>query len=239
VGAYARAIPDYSRVVELDEGQSDARLRLVNALIQHGKHEEALPHLERLRRERPNDPEVLVRLAFARNGLGEPDEAEQILDGLLAERPDYGPALVGRGQIAMQAHRLEEAERWLRQALAIDPFDRQGNYVYYQCLQRQGKQSEAEAQAARLKRVEQDISRLIEISNKDMNQKPRDPALHHEVGAIEMRLGHPELAMRWFHSAVQLDPTYRPAHAALAEYYEGKGDTDNAVQHRALAQQPR
>jgi tetratricopeptide (TPR) repeat protein len=239
VGAYPRAIADYSRVVELDPDHFEARLRLVNALIQHGKHEEALPHLERLRQERPKDPEVLVRLAFAHNGLGEAEEAERILDTLLAERPDYAPALLGRGQIALQGHRLEEAEQWLRRALAVDPFDRQSNYVYYQCLQRQGKQSEADTQAARLKRVEQDISRLIEISNKDMNQRPRDAALHHEVGAIQQRLGHAELAMRWFHSAVQLDPTYRPAHASLAEYYEGIGDLDNAGRHRELAGQPR
>ena len=234
VGAFPKAIRDYQRVVELDASNTEARLRLVNALLQTGKAAEAVPYLEALRRERPDDPEVLVRLAFARNALGEPEEAVQILDTLLAERPDYAPALTGRGQIALQARRSEEAEQWLRRALVVDPYDRQSNYVFYQCLQQQGKVKEAEVQAARLRRVEQDISRLIEISNRDMNQKPRDPALHHEVGAIQMRMGHTELAVRWFHSALQLDPGYRPAHAALAEHYQSVGDTENAARHREM-----
>jgi tetratricopeptide (TPR) repeat protein len=235
VGAFERAIKDYARVVELDVANNDARLRLVNALIQQGKFDETLPHLAELKRWRPNDPEVLVRLAYARNALGEPEEADALLADLLRERPDYGPALLGRGQIAFQARRLDDAERWLRKALEADPADRQSNYVYFQCLQRQGRTKEAEAQGAKLKSIEKDISRLIEIGNRDMNQRPRDPALHHEVGAIQRRMGQVELARRWFHSALMLDPNYRPAHASLAEHYEAVGQPEEAERHRRLA----
>jgi Tfp pilus assembly protein PilF len=35
------------------------------------------------------------------------------------------------------------------------------------------------------------------------------------------------------------DANYRPAHAALAEYYEKQGDTDRAVSHCRLAGEER
>jgi Tfp pilus assembly protein PilF len=44
------------------------------------------------------------------------------------------------------------------------------------------------------------------------------------------------LAVRWFYSALQLDPNFRPAHAALADYYGRLGDTENAQRQREAAQ---
>jgi hypothetical protein len=54
-----------------------------------------------------------------------------------------------------------------------------------------------------------------------------------------MRLGHTELAVRWFHSALLLDRDYRPAHASLAAHYESAGDPARAAGHRERAQAPR
>lgn len=236
VGAHTRARQDFSRVLELDDEHDDARLRLANALFQAGLSKDAVGHLEVLTQRRPDDPEVAVRLAFARNALGEGDEAERLLTALLDRRPGYAPALLGLGQLALQAGRAAEAESWLRQALALDGHDRQGNYLLLQALRRQrGKAKEAEAQEAKLKQVERDHNRLIEIGNSDMNKRPRDPALHYEVGAIQQRLGHGELASRWFHSALMLDKKYRPAHVALAEHYARAGDEARAARHRELA----
>src|SRR5262249_9909490 len=196
---------------------------------------EAAPHLEHRRARRPGDPEVLVRLAFARNGLGDADGSLRLLDALLASHPDYPPALTARGQLALQAGQREDAERWLRRALELSPFDRQAHYLLFQCLQQQGKDEEAEQEQARLKRVEADIVRLIEISNKEMAPNPHDPALHHEVASLLMNMGHEELGVRWLHSALRQDPKYRPSHLALAEYYERTGDAAQAAEHRRLA----
>ena len=69
-----------------------------------------------------------------------------------------------------------------------------------------------------------------------MNVRPRDPALHCELGRLFLERGNRPAAERWLLSAVQLDPHYRPAHEALAAFYEEQGDAEKAAQHRREAQ---
>ncbi len=237
VAAYSRAVADYSRVLELDDEQDEARLRLTDCLIQQTKFTEALPHLEQLRQTRPDDAALVVQLAHVKNVLGQREEAETLLAELLERQPEHAPALRGRGQIAFQAQQFAEAEGWLQQALQADPWDRQSNYLYLQCLQSQGKTQQAAQQSERLKQVERDITRLIEISTKEMSDRPRDASLHYEVGAIQRRMGQIELSRRWFHSALLLDPKHRAAHQALAEHYQQSGETRLADYHRRQAEQ--
>jgi Tfp pilus assembly protein PilF len=43
----------------------------------------------------------------------------------------------------------------------------------------------------------------------------------------------------WLLGAVQDDPGYRPAHAALADYYQRRGNTKAAEYHRQRAGGPK
>jgi predicted Zn-dependent protease len=218
VHAYPKAADDFRRVVDLEPGHDEARLLLANALLESGRFEEGTAELEFLHQRQPDNPEVLVRLAFGRNNLGHPEEAGALLDALLAEHPGYGPALTAQGQLALQAGRHAEAERWLRQALAVTPYDRQAHFLLCQCLQQSGQEAEARAEQARLKHIETSIERLFDLSNRQMSQHPHDPALHYEIGTLLIGLGQEELGVRWFHSALKEDPHYAPAQAALARY---------------------
>ena len=233
---YRRAAKDFGRVVELDPDRDDARLRLVQCLLEKGEHAAALAHLEILRARRPDDPEVLSRIAYVDNALGRPEEAAGILDSVLAEHPGYVPALRGRGEVALQTGRPAEAEGWLRRAVAATPYDRQAGIALEQCLKRLGKTAEAEAVSDRRKQLERDLLRVNEISTRLMPAAPRDPALHGELGTILLRIGHEEMGERWLLSALTLDPSCAAAHRALAEHYRAHGDTARAEQHRQLAQ---
>ena len=86
-----------------------------------------------------------------------------------------------------------------------------------------------------LTRVEETINRLLTIANKLMPMKPHDPALHHELGTIFMRMGNEELGLVWLKSALREDAEYGPAHRSLAEYYERRGNAAQAAWHRQRA----
>src|SRR5262249_51864615 len=120
--SYARAIKDFARVVEMEPENDEVRLYLANCLVENGQHKEGVKHLEHLRRRRPDDTEVLVRLAFGLHNLTRTDEAREILDGVLAHDPEHVPALIGRGQLALQSESPLKAEGWLRRAVRWSPF---------------------------------------------------------------------------------------------------------------------
>ncbi len=60
-------------------------------------------------------------LAVSRHGLGQLDQAQPLLDELLATNPQDVPALIERGRLALDAQQPAEAETWLRRAEAIAP----------------------------------------------------------------------------------------------------------------------
>jgi hypothetical protein len=68
-----------------------------------------------------------------------------------------------------------------------------------------------------------------------MAQKPHDPALHAELGALLIEMGHAKVGENWLHSALRLEPACRPAHAALADLYQARGDSVRAAFHRRQA----
>jgi tetratricopeptide (TPR) repeat protein len=235
---YRAAARDFGRVVELDPDRDDARLSLVQCLLEVGEHGAALEHLDVLRARRPDDPEVLSRMAFAHGALGRPGEAARLLDAVLDAHPGHVPALRGRGEVALQTGHPDAAERWLRRALAATPYDRQANLALEQSLERQGKRAEARKVAARRKRLEADLLRVNDIATRLMPARPRDAGLHCELGTILLRIGHQDVGERWLLSALALDPACAAAHRALADYYRGRGDADRADRHGQLAQAP-
>jgi tetratricopeptide (TPR) repeat protein len=116
------------------------------------------------------------------------------------------------------------------------PHDYQVQFGLYQVLEDLGKTEEAKEQLARAQDVKDRRERLAEISQRKMSQRPYDPALHCELGTLLISLGYRELGAGWLHGALQKDPNYQPAHAALADYYEQEGDAEQAAYHRQQAQ---
>jgi tetratricopeptide (TPR) repeat protein len=236
VGKAAKtALPDLEKALESDPANAEVRWDLILCLLDLQRDDKALPHLEHMRRLRPGDPEVLVRLARCYRMLGPAEQALPLLERVLAEHPRHGLALRLRGQMALAAKSLTEAETWLRQAVEILPQDQQAQWALYQALVQQGKTAEARTQLDRAKRVEDQAQLLEEITSRKMLQRPRDPSVHTELGILLIQMGHKEVGSRWLLSALRLDEEYRPAHAALADYYQAEGDDERAAYHRQRA----
>jgi tetratricopeptide (TPR) repeat protein len=226
------AITRYHRILQLDPDHQAARLGLAATLLQTRRYEEALPCLEALLQRDPDSGEVLILLAQCRDALGQPDEAEQILDQVLAQAPHHPAALAERGRLALRHRQLEAAETWLRLSLAYVPGNFQARYHLEQCLLQRGDIAEAEKQQQTMKQLERDQKRLHQIMTEDMNQRPHDPALHQDVAMIASRSGDTEGALHWMHSALREDPTSVPVHRFLAEYYQNLGNQERAAYHR-------
>jgi tetratricopeptide (TPR) repeat protein len=229
------AVVAYRRVLTIDPEMEDARLRLCVALLQLGSVEEVLPHLEYLKQRSPDDLMVQVYLARVYDRLGRSQEAEQVLDTVLERQPQLPAALAERGRLALQAGQNEQAEKWLREAVTLDPNDYPSQYQFVLCLERNGKQDELQKARARLQTIEDDLKRIRMITTIQMQQTPHDPDLHYQVGMIALRAKTTREALRWFQSALREDPNHAPTHKALMEYYESIGDFGRAREHRQKA----
>jgi tetratricopeptide (TPR) repeat protein len=209
------ALRSYRRAWELDPQRDDVRWRLAQCLVELNLTDEAVPHLEYLHQRDTSKEEITVELAGARFNQGRVSEARQLLEAVLAEHPDHKAALRERGRIALAAEDAAGAEKWLRQAARLGPNDAQVLQLLSYALRHQGKQEEAQALQDRLKQTDRDFQRLDQICQHELGERPNDPVLYSEFGALLLRLGFPEAGRNWLLHALQVDPNCAPARAAL------------------------
>jgi len=211
------ALSDYERAVELMPKSDEARLRLAAMLTQVGKIREAAAHFDCLRKRQPDNLIVAVGLAHCLHDLADLDEAQQILDSVLAAHPDHVPALVERGRIAIRRAELDNAEAWLQKAVKLAPLDSEAHLVLYGCLQAERKREDADRVLAVLKKLNTNNSRLETLMSKVL-ETPRDLSLHGEIGSLLLQSGRVEEGVRWLERALRQDPGNARARAALLEH---------------------
>jgi len=232
---YPEAVNDYRRAVQIEPDNERGRLRLAEALQITGPPQEAVEQFEWLRQRRPDDPVVRLGLARAWRQQGRTEPARQLLDAILADHPRNVGALTERGRLALEEGEPGQAVVWLRQAVDLAPYDREALYNLSRCLQLSGPDAEARACQVRFERADADIKRLAQLT-KEVLRSPRDAVLRCEGGIILLHNGEEQEGVRWLQLALRYDPEYRPAHAALADYYQRGGNPDLAAHHRQLAE---
>lgn len=231
-----QAVETYNRLLRLDPDHATARLRLASLLLEDNNAQEAMPHLDYLhQKQQANNhlmPMVLVLQARCLDHLGQEEESEQLRQTVLDQHPHFGPALGDQGRWALRQGRYTEAETRLRQALAGEPNNREFRYQLVQCLYKSGKYAEAESELQHLKRVESNWTRLEEITQRELLQKPSDSALHLELGRLLLEQGQAEEGLYWLNRVVQTNPANGAAHRVLASFYQQAGDASRAAHHR-------
>lgn len=227
---------DYQRALEMDDNQDEARMHLADLLLNSAKPQEALPHYQRLRERQPGNPEVILSLSRCLRDLGKTEEQHKLLDELLLGHPRNVPALIDRGNLALDEKEPKEAEGFFQQALTLAPFDEQACLGMCRCQERLGNKAKAGEYRKKAEKIREDLTLMDEISRKVMDS-PRDPALRCEAGEIMLRNGQKEAGLRWLQSALKEDPRHGPTHAALAKHYEAEGLKDLAERHRQFARQ--
>jgi predicted Zn-dependent protease len=159
-----------------------------------------------------------------------------MLDGVLAAHPGDFLALRTRGDVELnKAGQAAAAERWLGRAAAVRPNDYQTQVWLREALVQQGKTKEAAAQKVVVETLKDRLARLSEITSTEMSVHPHDKALACELGTLLVQLGYDDMGKTWLQTALLEDPQYRPAHLALAAFYEAHHDPELADEHRLQA----
>jgi tetratricopeptide (TPR) repeat protein len=236
-GSSQKSVADFRRVVELDPEHPYARWWLAIGLTDIGRYEEAAGHLEVLHRWRPDDLDILTRLAICRHHLGRGPEARALLDTVLARNPDHGLALLTRGQMLQLSGQLAESEETLHHAVRVMPNDYKAHFWLMECLRKEGKTEAFEAERARTQRLKDRWERLTEINNTLMSQHRDDPALQCELGQLFLELGMPDIGKSWLLNALRLDENCTAAYLGLADYYQQRGEEDTAAEYRRRAEE--
>jgi tetratricopeptide (TPR) repeat protein len=231
---HEEAAESYRRVLELDPANDEARLVLAGGLIASNHPEEALRHFEILKPRLGDSPRVLAGMAACLRALNQPEEARRLLDRAIEIEPNNGALLEHRALLATQLESPAAAEAWHRRAAAAQPNDRDTLYGFYQALLHVGKRREAEQVLARLKEIDADLDELKRLTQEIVNS-PNNPELRCAAARVFLRTGQDTEALRWLNSALQKDPAHAGTHRMLADYYERKGDAEQASTHRRLA----
>ena len=216
----ALAVETFRHAVQLDPDHEEARLGLAVALLETKNFVEAAEQLEDLLKRQPDNLRVQVGLAECREAVGDGAEALQLVDRVLAQQPQFLPALTLRGRLLTNQGQYAAAEGWLRQALRQNPGDHQACYDLILCLGFIGKEEEATGLKQNLQQMEEDVRRFNEIVTREMAQRPRDPDLHCALGQLLLRSGHRDEGVRWLNNALRLDPQHAGARKALTEHYQ-------------------
>ncbi|MFL5346021.1 MAG: tetratricopeptide repeat protein [Hyalangium sp.] len=98
-------------------------LTVAHALVNAEAEREALPLLERLRRDFPKDLQVRLGLARALLGLERNGDAEEVLREALVLSPGDPEAIKVLAVLALRRGEKGRAEQYVKDVLARDPFD--------------------------------------------------------------------------------------------------------------------
>jgi tetratricopeptide (TPR) repeat protein len=233
-----QAISDYQRLLELQPGRTDIRLRLAQILIDSARHAEAAAHLERLLGEMPDNPDVPAALAPCRVVQDRMEEAQALLDAVLKDHPEHFDALSQRGKLELTLGHPEQAEPWLRKALAVKPHDMEARYSLYRSLQGQsGRDQEADRELARWEDEGKKQSRLTRLLRTELAGDPNNVELAHEAGELFLDLDEEERGTFWLRRALDINPRHVRTRQALLAYYERTNQPDKAAEQRRQLQE--
>ena len=140
-----------------------------------------------------------------------------------AAAADLGADFKQKGDAALRAGDLAEAERLYRQAVSLDPKSARSHFTLGYSLREQGKSAEA-----------------IPVLQAALSIAPDLADAHYVLGTIDQEEGRADSAIGHFRRAIDLDPFNTFAHQDLCRAYvlAGRLDLADAVLARGLAHNP-
>jgi tetratricopeptide (TPR) repeat protein len=234
LGNHKSAYADYYRALELDPDLIPVRLRVAEMLMEDKQAPAAWPHLERLYRQAPENPEVQARVGMCLFLQGRAQEARRFMEAAVVHLQKDPALLVALANLDLQEGRAEDAERRVRTVLKSDPSDSEALFVLASALQFQGRLTEADEVLVDFQHKRQVVEKINSML-KEVADSPKARADDYaEIGELFLEIRREKFGVYWCEQALERDPNNQRAHRALAAYYDGKGDTAKAASHRKL-----
>jgi tetratricopeptide (TPR) repeat protein len=213
--------PDYRDNVTLYEatlrrnpGAWLAHHNLATLLVDGGRPDDALPHIERTLALRPDYPEALNNLGNCLTQLKRPGEALAPLERAIQLQPRYAAAHNNLGAALMALGRAEEGRARFETAVRLQP-------DYATARRNLGQ---ALASAGRIPEATEHFTRAVQLN-------PADGAAQLQLGtALAVQARYAE-ALPHFAAALELDPESADAHLRLAMTLRSLGRTAEATEH--------
>jgi tetratricopeptide (TPR) repeat protein len=235
MGSPTAAIEAFADAIRRNPDDADARFRLADLYLIDTRTADARPHVDWLRENRPDAKELPYRLGLCLYQEGRLDEARPLLARAVdAARGDTNPPLA-LGRLELQANDPTAAERWLRHALRIDPRDPDALFSLSNCLTQLGQDAEAADLLARYRQASAELKRANDLLQEEAKTPTNDPDKHVAIGEALLKVDQDATGVYWLNRALELNSSHPLAHRRLAEYYERKGQPQQAAHHRKQA----
>jgi tetratricopeptide (TPR) repeat protein len=221
------AIEDYAAVLRLDPSNYEARFEMARTKLATGDvakaHEELLHCLE----ISPDDAVVLAALAQSSRRLGELEDSVKYARAALEEQPlaqrstrTRVDALTELGHAQLALGDIPKAIEAFSQVVEVDS----GNLAVHHSLSRAyallGNEEAAEQAQQDAKKAWTQDTRSFEMLLM-LKDEPTNADLRVEMGSILLDQKQIPEAMRWFQSALLVDPNHREAKKYLASVMAG------------------
>jgi tetratricopeptide (TPR) repeat protein len=191
-----------------------AHNNLSDVLIQQGKIDEAIWHLEQAQRLKPDDAVQHSNLGLALAQAGRVREAIGQYEQALRIKPDYAAAHSNLGLALARVGKPQEAMEHCEQALRINPDLADAHCNLGVVLAQTGRVPEAIEHFEQALRINPDLAEA-----------------HYNLGKAFLQEGRLSNAIGQFEQALRIEPDYAAAHYNLGNALARTGKIEEAIVH--------
>jgi tetratricopeptide (TPR) repeat protein len=217
------AADDLRRVVAIAPCHFRARVMMAEGLVGSARDSElreAEGHIRAVLAHQPNDAAGQTLLAQILIDQERWDEARRLLDRVVADSPNFLPALRMLADLAYRTRDYPGVARWDDRVLQVNPRDRAALYRTASRLIHAGRKEEGQAMLIRFREVyvaELEFDKLRRLMVRNDPGERNDADVRYKAGRAALRMGRTEDARLWYQRALLEDPCHAAANRALDE----------------------
>ncbi len=231
-GEFTLAAAAFREALKLDPDRILVRLQLSEVRMEQHLYGEALAETLKVCRVAPENVFALTIQGRAQHYSGLTDDALRSLKQAVKIKPTNLKAMLALAQLHNDTERFTAAIELLQRCMLEEPFNVDVRSAIGTALRGVGKTEEASLHFHYCAEASEAHSRIRTNLDK-ISRDGRHVEARFETGELMMKYGSPAEATAWLKSALRLEPSYVPAHQALAGHYRESGQVAAAREHEA------